>query len=83
MTIVGTGVDLPSALSFDIVPNPSEGQFQIQTDLKRATVEILDLDGRLMLSQSFEGSGPWIVELPSPVPAVYWVKVTSDSGVGV
>jgi PKD repeat protein len=83
VTVVEDGIGQLGAFSFSVTPNPNEGEFVIDSGLGSGLVEVMDALGRHLHSQSFGTSGPWMVQLPDPASGVYFVKVSSGSGVGV
>ena len=65
---------------FSIYPNPSNGYINIEMDSKsQKDIEIFDLTGRIVLSESLSES-KWEVYL-NEVPGIYLVRLTIDNSV--
>jgi hypothetical protein len=82
----GSFID-PRAKSFNVItedefvinvyPNPNEGNFNVDLN-ESAKVEVLDMLGRVVFSESFE-SGKQNITLSENEKGIYFVKITSNN----
>ena len=85
-TLIVVGIeDIESVQNFLVVPNPSNGQFQIQVDLSAAqdlTIQLVDVLGRTLLewnvSQQTQVRIP--VEISEQAGGMYLVVLRSNNG---
>jgi len=59
-----------------VYPNPSNGIFNVST-LKAATVEIYDIQGKLVLKQTL-AEGDHAIDMSGVIPGQYFLRATSD-----
>jgi PKD repeat protein len=84
VTVVGgIGIEGIDRLTFHLVPNPSHGQFEIQSAERELHVEVFDSRGRLLFTHVFTGTKPWVVDLGEVASGVYWVKGSADARIGL
>jgi hypothetical protein len=59
-----------------VYPNPFSNGFYVGTDNQEITVSLLDLDGRMVLSQKVTGTG--YVETDNLGKGIYTIKLKTD-----
>ncbi len=75
-----TPLSLTSAVKSDIniYPNPSLGSFNIDGNIQGATIQVMDMQGRLILEKK---SNSTTIQFQIEVPGFYLVSVTNGVGV--
>ncbi len=73
-----TGVDEISDAEFQIAPNPSNGWFTLHTGVKNGIVEIMDLSGKIVLTQQLNSIHSTI-DASTLNEGMYLVKMKSDN----
>jgi PKD repeat protein len=87
VTVAGIGVaEAALAASFQAYPNPTRGKVALSFSLmysNAATIEIMDLSGRVVWVESAEVNGTYRreLDLSSYAAGVYLVRVSSEDGV--
>lgn len=66
--------------TISIFPNPSNGVFTIQSNNRLKSVEVFDINGRLLMTKL--GATPTI-NISEKEAGVYFIKSTSDKGINV
>jgi hypothetical protein len=74
LSLPAVGIVEESAIDFSMYPNPSRGEVQLEFDQGAATVEVIDLLGRVR-SERRVVNGSVEVDLPEE-PGMYLVRVT-------
>ena len=79
--------DLANLLSFDIYPNPSDGQFQVvveSNELVRGTVTVYNVLGQIFFNRVMEGSRLEMeINLKGASTGIYFVQLEVDGAVVV
>lgn len=82
VNIVGIGT-ISSLASFEIIPNPNAGNFQIQVEFdnsRPATIQLTDVLGRVLRTYTYESTSFTIpVDLKDQAAGVYFVVLQTES----
>lgn len=80
-------VELDSAPSLSLFPNPNAGQFEIEVERLTGSglIQIFDLSGREVFEQAIEAgpSSRYDVDLSRQVPGIYFVQLTAGDSTDV
>lgn len=74
--------DAAQALQFECYPNPSQGQFVLslnQTDLRDLTIQIMDITGRVLISESVPAAKDYkgTFDLGSNAKGLYYIQISA------
>lgn len=81
-----TGIEDLDATTFNIFPNPSNGVFSIDFDLKKSVdvrLAVYDVQGKEMLQQNLDvraGKNAQLIDMSNAAPGIYIVKLFVDGG---
>ncbi len=65
-----------------VAPNPTSGLFKvILNEHSEGTVQIIDLNGRAVFTQSYGHSKEWVINIQNLHSGIYFVKVKSGEGI--
>ena len=70
---------LENGFSFTIYPNPSNGEFNVQllNFDDAVSIRVIDVTGRLILNQEFEGKSIFTIDLTNKADGTYFVQLSS------
>jgi hypothetical protein len=75
-----TSVEEPEQLEATVYPNPASPNFFIRfKEPKESTIEIYSIDGKLLLSQSFNASGSIQIDISDLISSMYLVSISTHS----
>lgn len=82
---VSTSIEEESANpSFSLYPNPSDGRFQVEMERRyEGTMEILDMNGRLVEERSLNGDDRLDVRMEDAEEGVYLLNIKNENGENV
>lgn len=80
-TIEGIGFSSLSEISFEVYPNPSQGEFVVRTNgHDNARVSIVSVDGKMIVSNQSITSSITKFDLEQIESGIYFVTVQNDNG---
>ncbi len=74
----GNGLNL-SGNGITVYPNPTQGIVNVSLNNEAASLELLDMNGKLLFSQEFEGLAEANINLTNLASGVYMLNVTTDT----
>ncbi len=77
-----TGVDELSGTEISIAPNPSNGQFAIETDISDGLIEILDLSGKVVFTQKITSANP-VINAAELNEGMYFIRIQGQNTTAV
>jgi hypothetical protein len=81
VTAITTGLDEVAGINASVYPNPSKGEFNLRvadTDVLQARV--VDVSGKVILSNQFAGSNLYTIDLNNVKSGVYILELESETG---
>lgn len=81
VTAITTGLDEVAGINASIYPNPGNGLFNLQVESTNTLlVRVLDVSGKVVISESLAGSNLYTLDLQNTPSGVYILELESDSG---
>ncbi len=64
-----------------IYPNPNSGQFRVKTNLSSGTINILNLTGQIVYSDTLKNQDTTMIDVSGFVPGIYILRIKSVNSI--
>ena len=81
VTAITTGLDEVAGINASVYPNPSNGEFNLRVaDTDVLQVRVVDVSGKVILSNQFAGSNLYSLHLNNVKSGIYILELESETG---